>query len=97
VSTSVSTAASTDTTRRDARIAAQVAAQITAQRMQRVEACEEWASPAVMDVLAELAADLRDVVPLSVLLDRIRRAVEADRACREIEDEPATQAVRLAS
>ena len=62
---------------RDARIDAQ----ITATRLQRVEACD-WATPAVRTVLAEHAADLRQSVPLSVVFDRIRRAVEADRAER---------------
>jgi hypothetical protein len=57
----------------------QIAAAITASRMERVDACD-WASPAVREVLAEYAADLRESIPLSVGIDRIRRAIEADRA-----------------
>ncbi|WP_459985634.1 hypothetical protein [Nocardioides sp. AN3] len=57
----------------------QIAAAITANRMERVDGCE-WATPAVRDVLAEFAADLRPSIPLSAVFDRIRRAVEADRA-----------------
>jgi hypothetical protein len=60
----------------------QIAASIIASRMQRVEACD-WATPAVRDVLAEYAADLRQSIPLSVGFDRIRRAIEADRAAAE--------------
>ncbi|MDH2415789.1 hypothetical protein [Nocardioides sp. CER19] len=71
---------------------AQIAAAITAQRMERIDTCE-WASPAVRDVLAEYAADLRASIPLSVGLDRIRRAIEADRAERRT----AEQTVRLVS
>jgi hypothetical protein len=85
---------------RDARVDAEITAQITAQRMGRVETCA-WASPAVMEVLAEYAADLRASIPLSVGLDRIRRAIEADRADRidHVGDEPAARdkAVRLVS
>jgi hypothetical protein len=60
----------------------QIAAAITASRMERVDACE-WASPAVREVLAEYAADLRQSIPLSVVFDRIRRAIEADRAAAD--------------
>jgi hypothetical protein len=60
----------------------QIAAAITASRMERVDACD-WATPAVREVLAEYAADLRSNIPLSVGFDRIRRAIEADRAAAE--------------
>jgi hypothetical protein len=85
---------STETTAdRDARIAAE----ITAHRMARIERCG-WASPEVMDVLAEYAADLRPSIPLSVELERIRRVIEADRdARRDVQPEERHQAVRLAS
>ena len=72
---------------------ARIEAAITAKRMERVDACT-WASPAVHDVLAEYAADLRDAIPLSVGLERIRRAIEADRAARAGEPE---RTVRLVS
>lgn len=67
---------------------ARIAAQITATRLQRVETCA-WATPAVRAVLAEHAADLRESVPLSVVFDRIRRAIEADRTERGGDDAPA--------
>jgi hypothetical protein len=90
---------STETTghdaRTEARMEARIEAAITAQRMERVEACT-WATPAVRDVLAEYAADLRDAIPLSVGLDRIRRAIEADRAARA-EGPESERSVRLVS
>ena len=67
----------TTTTAREA----EITAEITATRMARVETCE-WASPAVMEILAEYASDLRDAIPFFVGIDRIRRAIEADRAQR---------------
>lgn len=76
-------------------ISEEIAAEITATRMHRVDGCT-WASPAVREILAEYAADLRDAIPFSVGLDRIRRAIEADRAA--LPDEQETErAVRLVS
>jgi hypothetical protein len=86
-------AVSTDpTTTREALIAAE----ITATRMARVETCD-WASPAVREILAEYAGDLRDAIPFFVGLDRIRRAIEADRAHQSGRRPAGENAVRLAS
>jgi hypothetical protein len=75
---------------------AQITAEITATRMARVETCD-WASPAVMEILAEYASDLRDAIPFFVGIDRIRRAIEADRAQQEKSEPAGKSAVRLAS
>jgi hypothetical protein len=82
---------STETTRE-----ARITAEITATRMERVETCD-WASPAVMEILAEYASDLRDSIPFFVGIDRIRRAIEADRAQRSGQQIDGDRGIRLAS
>lgn len=61
---------------------AAIDARITASRMERIDACE-WMTPAVREALTEYAADLRSSIPLTAMLERIRRVLEADRAERE--------------